>query len=622
MVSTTEFDLGRLDVFIAKMLDADREGALAFVAQALADGASLEGVVTGLLAPALNDLGRRWAAAEIGVSESQAAAMIVRAALLRAASPATPNERPVVVVCCPEGEAHELAAEMVAEVLRSLGWPAEMIGATVPAADVRAYLERRKPIALMVSCTTPCGLPGAARMVEAAHDVGVPTLVGGAGFGRDNLRALRLGAAAWAPTVAAAIGVLEGWMTAPPVLPPAAALNNDYLDFEGAVPQIRAGAVAALRRSNLRRRDDIADLGATTEGVELLLRHVEAAVLVDDERVLLDYLSWGSAYLRARNAPTGRLAARLDAVANEIPAAPARASRFVQDGMRHLEWTRRPGSSAGNSAARTRPAAPPVPERAEPSADSRAGREVAQGQVFADLLFLAAMSCHAPMALISVIQSDKNWSTLSYGVDRREALNEPGLFAAVAAGMGPLELADLTAEPRWRNSPLANGPLAVRYVYGIPLRSRSDTVLGVFCVLDRRVRELNRREHQAMDAIARQVTAQIVLWRNTTTPKPQAILAAPGRRFSDRIGMDRPGPDAALVDLLGLRRPGSGVEQHLLRSHEVAVLFDVTERTVINWAASKKLPSLRTAGGHLRFRSEDVLSLLAGRSSPGPDQSN
>jgi excisionase family DNA binding protein len=43
------------------------------------------------------------------------------------------------------------------------------------------------------------------------------------------------------------------------------------------------------------------------------------------------------------------------------------------------------------------------------------------------------------------------------------------------------------------------------------------------------------------------------------------------------------------------------------------MLFDVTERTVTNWAASKKLPSWRTAGGHLRFRTEDVLSLLASR---------
>jgi excisionase family DNA binding protein len=615
MVTTAEFDMATVDGFMAKMLDADREGALALVSRALESGASLEAVVTGLLAPALVDLGRRWASAEIGVSESQAAAMIVRTALLRAAPSSTPTGLPAVAVCCPEGEAHELAAEMVAEVLRSRGWPPELLGATVPAADVRSYLERRKPSALMVSCTTPCGLPGAARLIEAAHDVGVPTLVGGAGFGRDNLRALRLGAAAWAPTVSAGIGVLEEWRRAPPLLPPGGALNDDYLDFEGALPEIRASAVAALRRSDFRRREDVVDLASTTDGIELLLRHVEAAVLVDDERVLLDYLSWGTAYLRARDTPTSRLAARLDAVAREIPATPARAGRFVQDGMRHLEWDRRPGS--GTSAARTRPAATPSPNRSDVPAHGAANPEVQQGQVFADLLFLAAMSCHAPMALISVIQPDGQWSTLSYGVDRREALNEPGLFAAVAAGTDPLEVSDLTAAPRWRTSPLPNGPLAIRYVYGIPLRSRLDSTLGVFCVLDRRVRELNRREHQAMGAIARQVGAQIILWRRTTTPKADPIPTL-RRRSSDRAGGERPGPDAALVDLLGLRRPGSGVEQHLLRSHEVAVLFDVTERTVINWAASKKLPSLRTAGGHLRFRSDDVLALLAGRSTQAP----
>jgi len=253
MVTTAEFDMATVDVFMAKMLDADREGALALVSRALERGASLEAVVTGLLAPALVDLERRWTAAEIGVSESQASAIIVRAALLRSAPPSTPPGRPAV-----------------------------------PAADVRSYLVRRKPMALWVSCTTPCGLAGAARIVEAAHDVGVPTLVGGAGFGRDNLRSLRLGAAAWAPTLHAGIGVLEEWRTVPPLLPPGGALNDDYLDFEGAVPDIRAGAVAALRRSDFRRRDDMVDLASITDSIELLLRHVEAAVLVDDERVLLD----------------------------------------------------------------------------------------------------------------------------------------------------------------------------------------------------------------------------------------------------------------------------------------------------------------------------------------------
>jgi len=604
----THFDLSTLEAFTAQLLELDRRGALDVVEEARRAGGSLESIVTGLLAPSLVDVGRRWAAAEVGIAEAQAAAAIVRTALLRCASAEPGGERPLVAVCSPEGEPHDVPAEMVGEVLRAAGWPVDFLGTGIPASDLHDYLDRRHPSAILVSCTTPCGLPGAARVIDAAHDVAVPTIVGGAGFGRDNLRALRLGAAAWAPTPSAAARILEEWADAPPSLATGRALTEDYLTFDAALAEVRASALAALRRSDLRRREDVAELAAAYDRIDLLLRHLGAALLVDDGRVLLDYLSWRLAFLKAREQSPARLAADIDAVASVMPRTPARAGQFLQDGMQHIEWTDRP--RAGRPVLRALESPAPA-EHPDPSPGSLASSDVQQGQVFADLLFLAAMSCSAPMALISVAQPDGQWSTLSFGVERREALNDPSLFAAIAARGDALEIKDLSATDQWRTSPLLTGPLAVRFLYGVQLRNRSDATLGVFCVLDRRVRELNRREQQAMQAIGRQIAGQIVLWRRTATPKPAVPHPAERRRMPDR-----PGPDAALVDLLGLRRNGLGVDQHLLRSHEVAVLFDVTERTVINWAASKKLPSLRTAGGHLRFRSEDVLALLAGRSTP------
>jgi MerR family transcriptional regulator, light-induced transcriptional regulator len=617
MVNAVELDLATLDGFITEMSDGDKDAASALVAAAREDTVSLDTIVSGLVSPALVEAGHRWAAAEVGVSESRAAATIVRAVLGQAAPSAPPAEQGAVVVCCTEGEAHDLAAEMVAEVWRSHGWPARIIAAEMQPLDVEILLRRHRPAALLVSCTTPCGLPGAARMIEAANEAGVPAVAGGAGFGRDNARAIRLGAAAWAPTVDAGIAVLEEWETSPRVPASNGAINEDYAAFTSARSDIVAGAMATLRSSKFRRREDAIDVATAQSGLELLLCYIEAALLVDDQRVLVDYLTWMTGFSRDHDATVTRLSSLLEAVSGEIPVASPRGGRFVQDGLRHLEWNRRPGTDRSAS---HRANATSLIGRAE-AAQPTTGAEVQQGQVFADLLFLAAVSCHAPMALISVVQPDGQWSTLSYGVDRREALNEPGLFAAVAAGVGPIELPDLAADAGRRGSALATGPLAVRFFYGHPLRTSLDSTLGVFCVMDRRVRQLSGAEHQAMGAIARQVTDQIVLWRRTTAPRADAIQTGPRRRSSDRIGGNRPGPDAALVELIGLRRPGSGVEQHLLRSHEVAVLFDVTERTVINWAASKKLPSLRTAGGHLRFRSEDVVALLAGRTTASPASS-
>lgn len=48
----------------------------------------------------------------------------------------------------------------------------------------------------------------------------------------------------------------------------------------------------------------------------------------------------------------------------------------------------------------------------------------------------------------------------------------------------------------------------------------------------------------------------------------------------------------------------------LLRTHEVAVLFQVSERAVTDWARKGRLPSVRTPGGHRRYPAAVVRELL------------
>jgi excisionase family DNA binding protein len=50
----------------------------------------------------------------------------------------------------------------------------------------------------------------------------------------------------------------------------------------------------------------------------------------------------------------------------------------------------------------------------------------------------------------------------------------------------------------------------------------------------------------------------------------------------------------------------------LLTPAEVAGLFRVDPKTVTRWANSGKLPSLRTLGGHRRYRESEVRNLLGG----------
>lgn len=225
------------------------------------------------------------------------------------------------------------------------------------------------------------------------------------------------------------------------------------------------------------------------------------------------------------------------------------------------------------------------------------------GQAFLDLLLLGSLACQTPVALLSVPQADGSWSTLSHGFDTKEGLNDPHLFAAFVAHSEPCEIDDLmTAMP---SSPLVQPPHSMRWAYGVALRSDTGALLGVVAVLDRWVRKITKREHRAMASFARQMGIQLAGIRRPTATFPRADLAAPVPRVS------APAP----VRSNGSDKYGSEPHQ-LLRSHEVAVMFDVTERTVINWAASGKLPSLRTIGGHLRFRRDDVMRLLSGASEP------
>lgn len=54
-------------------------------------------------------------------------------------------------------------------------------------------------------------------------------------------------------------------------------------------------------------------------------------------------------------------------------------------------------------------------------------------------------------------------------------------------------------------------------------------------------------------------------------------------------------------------------DDELLTPSEVAKLFRVDPKTVTRWARSGKLSSIRTLGGHRRYRATEVRRLLEGQ---------
>lgn len=68
--------------------------------------------------------------------------------------------------------------------------------------------------------------------------------------------------------------------------------------------------------------------------------------------------------------------------------------------------------------------------------------------------------------------------------------------------------------------------------------------------------------------------------------------------------------DALVTELFGEGNVPRSLEGRLLRTREVAILFQVSERAVTDWARKGRIPSVRTPGGHRRYPAEQVRGLL------------
>ena len=71
------------------------------------------------------------------------------------------------------------------------------------------------------------------------------------------------------------------------------------------------------------------------------------------------------------------------------------------------------------------------------------------------------------------------------------------------------------------------------------------------------------------------------------------------------------GRDALLAEIAKAELVPGAEARRLLTAHEVATLFQVTTRTVSEWAKRGRIPTVRTPGGQRRFPAAVIAGLLA-----------
>ena len=124
---------------------------------------------------------------------------------------------------------------------------------------------------------------------------------------------------------------------------------------------------------------------------------------------------------------------------------------------------------------------------------------------FDGLTRLAAELCDSPIALISLVDAERQWFKSQVGLDVQETPRKLAFCAHSILGEGILEVEDASKDPRFADNALVTGEPDIRFYAGAPLRSSEGFALGTVCVIDRVPRRLSAAQRDGLAAIGRQV---------------------------------------------------------------------------------------------------------------------
>ncbi|GAB4362655.1 MAG: hypothetical protein Kow00114_18100 [Kiloniellaceae bacterium] len=124
---------------------------------------------------------------------------------------------------------------------------------------------------------------------------------------------------------------------------------------------------------------------------------------------------------------------------------------------------------------------------------------------------LASRLLKMPIALVSLVEDDRQWFKSELGIDATETAREVSFCAHAICGDEVLVVADALRDPRFADNPLVTGDPRIRFYAGAPLRSPDGHNMGTLCVIDKSPREFSDEDRRLLNDLARIVIDEMEL---------------------------------------------------------------------------------------------------------------